>query len=284
MGMETPSERRRAAEAAFMKFDVDRSGTIDAEELCHALAEAGLNVTTEQSKFVLRKYCAEGETTLDLQSFTQVVEHVHSSELKRALTDRMTLRTHPRVSAALDAWWLAALRPADAATTVSAGRRSSERRGSSSFNTIPRQQYAAILRKAVVAMTEERSSRMDKIAEASAEEEAKRDCRGRDFIEVEGFKDGIFELVSTRGGSNHTRRDFTRAPVMLIASCDRALCVDRPTAGARPSTATRTASSCSGCCGASPTTMGLPTCTCGVPTRPFRTAATRRRPSWPSRR
>ena len=98
-----------AATASFHKFDADESGGIDATELRHALTDAGLVVSEQQSEYVLRKYLVEDTEALDLPSFIKVCRDVHSNLLQKLLNDRIALRTHPHVQSALEQWWAAAM-------------------------------------------------------------------------------------------------------------------------------------------------------------------------------
>ena len=165
-----------SAHAAFVKFDADRSGTIDTDELRAALEEAGLVCSEQESGFVLRRYRREGSAALTLEEFTDVVRDVRSQMLKSMLEDRLSLRTQPDVQVALDAWWTAA---ASALKGPSAGQASAR---------LHRTQYAAVLKKVIKAMTEDYDeARAIQVAQA----EAKADCQGRDFLNTEQFKDGM---------------------------------------------------------------------------------------------
>ena len=108
--------------AAFQQFDADGSGDIDASELRRALSAVGLTVDEGQVGYMLRKYDDDRGATLDLDEFAQLVEDIKSAGTS-SLQERLHLRTHPDVVAALAEWWRAALcslEPTPTPTTASA--------------------------------------------------------------------------------------------------------------------------------------------------------------------
>lgn len=195
------AEVLQKATLAFAKFDSDNSGRIDSEELHHALAEAGYELSDKQIKFVLRKYREGGEdggaTTLGLEEFTDVVRDAHSSMLQSVLNERVNLRVHPHVQAALDAWWGAAIRNGSGGAAPSgamARRGSTGRRPSMTGGMhVAKLQYALILKRIFKAMLAEYD---EEVAAVSAEAEARSDCRGKDFLDAEQLKDGMCAAVA----------------------------------------------------------------------------------------
>lgn len=92
---------------AFQKFDADGSGGLDASELRVALKEAGLEVTGDQCEYMLRKYDDDRGATLDIEEFAQLLQDLRVNT-DASVQERLNLRTHPEVAAALAAWWSAA--------------------------------------------------------------------------------------------------------------------------------------------------------------------------------
>ena len=198
-----------AATASFHKFDADESGGIDATELRHALTDAGLVVSEQQSEYVLRKYLVEDTEALDLPSFIKVCRDVHSNLLQKLLNDRIALRTHPHVQSALEQWWAAAMhnsaiseeeQPAEqtrnrtTSKEVLAAKLNSKDGGNSlkRAGKCSRRQYAAILKRIFKAMQGDYD---DEVATATAEAESTADCAGRESLEAQRMQDGIFEIA-----------------------------------------------------------------------------------------
>ena len=140
--------------AAFQKFDVDGSGTIDRSELRSALEEAGLTVGEEQASYLLRKYDDDRNADLDVQEFAALV-----SDLKQTSSDdmdsvrvRLALRSHPLVAEALDAWWGAALITINDPKTLTKEERAREKfvgnlRKGKERSTMGKSQYILIMMK-----------------------------------------------------------------------------------------------------------------------------------------
>lgn len=221
---------QQQATLAFAKFDSDNSGRIDANELHNALAEAGYELSEKQIKFVLRKYREGGESgdgvTLGLDEFTDVVRDARSSMLQSVLNERLDLRTHPHVQAALDAWWGAAMRGAPAAGGGAGRRGSTGRRPSMAQGMhVSKQQYGQILKRVFKAMLAEYD---EEAVVASVEAEARADCRGKDFMDADMLKDGIFELADRYARLPQTPDRRTAAPLHRSTAAHRTL--DRYTA------------------------------------------------------
>jgi len=93
---------------AFERFDGDANGHVDTLELKLALSALGLKVTMEQSQMILSKYDANGNGTLEIEEFSQLVSdfenalpvNVDTAELQGeqqgyiAQLRRMTLQSH----------------------------------------------------------------------------------------------------------------------------------------------------------------------------------------------
>ena len=94
--------------AAFRRFDVDGSDSIDSSELQQALEAAGLHIDAAQCSYMLRKYDADRNGTIELQEFVEMASDLRKSTV--SIQERLSLRTHPHVQAALDLWWGAAMR------------------------------------------------------------------------------------------------------------------------------------------------------------------------------
>ena len=181
--METGVE---AARAAFERFDKDSSGTIDAAELRHALEAAGLHVDGDQVAYMLRKYDDDRGATLDVDEFVDLVQGLRGTSVD-AMQQRLSLRTHPDVETALDAWWSAVTRSSLSAL--------SEARASGQPVQLGRDNYVVALRKVVKAMTEDYD---EEVAEETAYDEWENDRKGFESLDEGLFKDGIFELADLR--------------------------------------------------------------------------------------
>ena len=127
-----------ATRAAFLKYDTDGSGDIDASELRFALEAAGLQVTGEQCQYMLRKYDDDRGATLDLEEFAQLLQDL-SVNTDESVQHRLELRTHPLVEEALRAWWGAAI------GSLKTERNLNERRGSVTLERLGHDGYVLIM-------------------------------------------------------------------------------------------------------------------------------------------
>ena len=144
------------------------------------------------------------------------MQDLHSKKLKSMLEDRFALRMHDDVKTALDRWWGAAMHSLERVPNPS-GRRNSLTAKSRIYFT----QYSAVLLKAAKAMTP--TAEFDEAAAAKKmDEEAQRDCGGRDFLEAEEFKDGM----CAQRDASLLRRD-PAPPRALIAPHQCTLCASR---------------------------------------------------------
>ncbi len=166
-----------AAAAAFQRFDVDNSGTIDSGELLLALRAVGLVVEESQVGYMLRKYDDDRNATLDIFEFGQLCAdlQINSPESVQA---RLGLRTHPVVLEALESWWDTALR------SMASEQREASKLGSSGVapRELNRSQYMLIMRKIFKAMMNEWD---EGDAMATAEEDWEHDRRGMDTLSAD---------------------------------------------------------------------------------------------------
>lgn len=182
---EPVDEDMEAMRRTFAKFDANDSGDIDAHELRAALQDIGLVVDSEQVDFMLRKYDDDRNATLDLEEFVQLVQDLKVNT-PESVQHRVQLRTHPAVIEALDMWWQTALASMerDAKTGVES---------SVPVGELRREQYVAIMSKVSKALLEDWD--YDE-ATAIAEADFEHDRRGRDTLDGELFRDGLFECAA----------------------------------------------------------------------------------------
>ena len=67
----------------FFKYDANRSGDVDADELRAALAELGLDASTEQAAAVLAKYDKDRSGALELDEFAKLVRELRTFQRER---------------------------------------------------------------------------------------------------------------------------------------------------------------------------------------------------------
>jgi hypothetical protein len=173
---------------AFLQFDKDSSGDIDASELNGALDACGLKgIDSSMIEFMLRKYDGDRNATLDIYEFSAMVDDLkmNSAESVKA---RLELRTNPVVTAALELWRNTAWH----SMAVDSGLSEQEASTSATGLELNRTQYVLIVRKIVKALSAEWS---DEEATQTAEEDWETDRRGHDTLSADYFMDGIFELA-----------------------------------------------------------------------------------------
>lgn len=190
--------------AVFSRFDVDNSGGIDASELRAALEYLGLRLDGEQCDYMLRKYDDDRGESLDLNEFAQLVEDVRVNTAESML-ERLTLRSHPHVSAALEGWCSAA--------------RAAPGSNEDTVFMVQHDAYVGIMCKVIKAMEEEWD---EEDAMETAEAEWEHDRRGFDHLDAELFKDSIFELADL----------CAWAPAVLLYACSLFMLASTPRARA----------------------------------------------------
>ena len=98
---ETPIayDMRDDAEATFARYDRDRSGSIDAQELRTALRELGLNADATQAASILARFDADRSDQLELGEFKQLVKEMRRFALAGAQSGGAPTRHEPREAA-----------------------------------------------------------------------------------------------------------------------------------------------------------------------------------------
>ena len=189
--------------AAFELYDADHGGSIDTEELRGALEATGLIVSDDQVEYMLRKYDDDRSGTLDMLEFAKIVRDLRDAR-GSATQRRLNLRTHPKVTEALEAWWSAAIR----SSTPVWRSALEESHATGEPPQLNQEQYTVALKKIFKAMSEEYD---DDDAEDTAEEEWEHDRKGMYFLDSGLFMDGIFELADVRAPC-HPKTTTTTAP------------------------------------------------------------------------
>ena len=90
---------RDDAEATFARYDRDRSGSIDAQELRTALRELGLNADATQAASILARFDADRSDQLELGEFKQLVKEMRRFALAGAQSGGAPTRHEPREAA-----------------------------------------------------------------------------------------------------------------------------------------------------------------------------------------
>ena len=62
--------------AAFDKFDIDKSGGIDVQELASALAYLDMDANSEQARAILAAYDSYPDQVIDIKEFTALVRDI----------------------------------------------------------------------------------------------------------------------------------------------------------------------------------------------------------------
>eukprot|EP00760_Papus_ankaliazontas_P002180 PhM_4_TR10877/c0_g1_i1/m.15938 len=73
LSVQLTEEQRKDIADAFVSFDTDGSGSIDAEELREALAQLGFGMSLDAVVRMIRTVDADGTDTIDLEEFTELM-------------------------------------------------------------------------------------------------------------------------------------------------------------------------------------------------------------------